>query len=128
VVSRRRSRPRRWWRRLRNGRHATFFNLWAGQRRHLARYRAELRAELGQVLALLAEGAIDAQIAATFPLAEAAAALRDAESGGLAGKVVLLPAPAATRTWAVLPGGARPGARDRTEYARDAATTGSRGG
>ena len=83
-----------WWNLLPNGRKATLFNLWAGKARHPKRFRAELRHDLGQVFALLASGAISAQVARTFPLAEAARALRYAESGGVAGKVVLLPEPA----------------------------------
>ena len=77
------------WNVLPNGRRTTFFNLWAGRRRHLARYRAELREDLGQVLALLAEGALTAQIAKRFPLTDAAEAMRYAESGGITGKVIL---------------------------------------
>jgi NADPH:quinone reductase-like Zn-dependent oxidoreductase len=73
-----------------NGRRASFFNLWAGVRNR-ARFRAEVREDLSQVLALLAAGAISAQVARTFPLREAAAALRFAEAGGLAGKVVIEP-------------------------------------
>ena len=79
------------WNALPNKRHATFFNLWAGRARHPERYRAALRADLGDVLELLAKGEIDARVAKTFPLTEAAAALRYAESGGLTGKVVLVP-------------------------------------
>jgi len=79
------------WNLLPNGRSTTFFNLWAGKARHPARYRAELREDLGQVFALLADGSITAQVARTFPLTDAGAALRYAESGGVAGKVVLLP-------------------------------------
>jgi NADPH:quinone reductase-like Zn-dependent oxidoreductase len=79
------------WNLLPNGRHATFFNLWAGKARNPQRYRADLREDLGQVFALLAKGEISAQIARTFPLTEAAAALRYAESGDITGKVVLLP-------------------------------------
>jgi NADPH:quinone reductase-like Zn-dependent oxidoreductase len=43
------------------------------------------------VLELLAAGAITPQIARRFPLTEAAAALRYAEAGGIAGKVILEP-------------------------------------
>jgi NADPH:quinone reductase-like Zn-dependent oxidoreductase len=39
----------------------------------------------------VAAGKIDAQVAATFPLADAAAALRFAEAGGARGKVVIVP-------------------------------------
>ena len=79
------------WNLLPNGRRATFFNVWAGHARHRDRYREELRHDLGHVFALLAAGKISAQIAGEFPLEQAAAALRHAESGGLTGKVVLLP-------------------------------------
>jgi len=80
------------WNRLPNGRRATFFNLWAGKARHPDRYRAQLRADLGEVFALLATGEITAQVAREFPLTEAAAALRYAESEGVTGKIVLAPA------------------------------------
>jgi NADPH2:quinone reductase len=82
------------WNLLPNGRRATFFNLWAGRRLRPARYRAELRQDLTAVLRLLADGAIAAQVARTFPLTDAAAALRFAEAGGITGKVVLVPEPA----------------------------------
>ncbi|MET8141420.1 medium chain dehydrogenase/reductase family protein [Sphaerisporangium sp. NPDC005288] len=79
------------WNHLPNGRGAHFFNLWAGKARHLDRYRAELRADLGRLFAMLAAGSITAQVARTFLLTEAAAALRFAEAGGFTGKVVLVP-------------------------------------
>ncbi|WP_329128721.1 medium chain dehydrogenase/reductase family protein [Streptomyces sp. NBC_01476] len=79
------------WNYLPNGRHAYFFNLWAGKSRRPDRYRAELRDDLGQVFALLAQGALTAQIDRVFPLDQAAAALRHAESGGITGKVVIQP-------------------------------------
>jgi NADPH:quinone reductase-like Zn-dependent oxidoreductase len=79
------------WNLLPNGRRATFFNLWAGRRLRPARFRAELRDDLTAVLRLLADGAIAAQVARTFPLTDAAAALRFAEAGGITGKVVLVP-------------------------------------
>ncbi len=79
------------WNLLPNGRRATFFDLWAGSRLRPARFRAGLREDLRAVLDLLARGAITAQVAARFPLTEAAAALRLAEGGGLTGKVVLVP-------------------------------------
>jgi NADPH:quinone reductase-like Zn-dependent oxidoreductase len=77
------------WNLLPNGRKATFFNFWAG-RRNAARFRAALRDDLTQVLALLARGEIVPQIAARLPLTEAARAMRLAESGTVAGKVVLV--------------------------------------
>ena len=79
------------WKLLPNGRSASFFNLWAGRRLRADRYWAGVRDDLRQVLDLLARGEISAQIAARFPLTEAAAALRFAEAGGSTGKVVIVP-------------------------------------
>jgi NADPH:quinone reductase-like Zn-dependent oxidoreductase len=76
------------WNTLPNGRHAYFYNFWAGRRR-VERFRAELSEDLTNVLQAMADGRITAQIAARFPLAEAADALRLAEAGGLTGKIVL---------------------------------------
>ena len=79
------------WNLLPNGRRAHFFNLWAGHRFRRDRFRDELRADLGQLFSLLAQGALSAQIAARFPLSHAAAAIRFAEAGGHTGKVILIP-------------------------------------
>lgn len=79
------------WNALPNGRHAYFYNIWAGRTLNRDRFRARLRHDLTQVLQAMAEGHITAQIAARFPLARAADALRLAESGTVAGKVVLNP-------------------------------------
>ena len=79
------------WNALPNGRSATFFNLWAGKRFRPARFRAQLREDLTKVFALLREGVIEPQIAARYPLTEAAEALRFAEAGGFTGKVLLVP-------------------------------------
>jgi len=79
------------WNALPNGRHAYFYNIWAGQALSKERFRARLRDDLTQVLRAMAEGHITAQIAAQFPLERAADALRLAESGTVAGKVVLNP-------------------------------------
>ena len=79
------------WNSLPNGRHAYFYNIWAGQALSKERFRARLRDDLTQVLRAMAEGHITAQIAAQFPLERAADALRLAESGTVAGKVVLNP-------------------------------------
>ena len=73
-----------------NGKHASFFNVWAGRRRP-ARFRARLRDDLGQVFALLADGTLTAQVAARLPLDRAGEALRLAESRTVVGKVVLVP-------------------------------------
>src|SRR5919198_1606032 len=78
------------WNLLPNRRRATFFNLWAGARKR-DRYRAELRRDLGEVLRLLRDGAITAQIARRFALRDAGEALRYAEQGGIVGKIVLEP-------------------------------------
>jgi NADPH2:quinone reductase len=79
------------WNALPNGRHAHFFNLWAGRRLRAGHFRAQLAQDLSHVLDLVAEGAIDPQIAAQFPLTDAAAALSYAEAGGITGKVELIP-------------------------------------
>ena len=79
------------WNLLPNGRHATFFNLWAGRRHLRAVPRRSCARTSTAVLDLLAAGKITAQVAKEFPLRDAAAALRYAETGGVAGKVVLIP-------------------------------------
>jgi NADPH2:quinone reductase len=43
------------------------------------------------VFELAAAGVIEPQVARRFPLTDAAAALRYAEEGGIAGKVILVP-------------------------------------
>lgn len=80
-----------WWNALPNRRHACFFNIWAGRALAPSRFRARLRADLGEVLAALHRGDITAHIAAELPLDQAAQGLRLAESGTVAGKVVLTP-------------------------------------
>jgi NADPH:quinone reductase-like Zn-dependent oxidoreductase len=79
------------WNALPNGKHAYFYNLWAGRSTARERFRARLRHDLAEVLRAMAEGRITAQVAAEFPLAQAADALRLAESRTVAGKVVLTP-------------------------------------
>ncbi|MDR7277348.1 medium chain dehydrogenase/reductase family protein [Catenuloplanes atrovinosus] len=78
------------WNYAPNGRGAHFFNLWAGHWR-IDAFRARMRTDLTQVLRLLADGVLTPQIAARFPLSEAAAALTLAESRTVAGKVILVP-------------------------------------
>jgi NADPH:quinone reductase-like Zn-dependent oxidoreductase len=88
------------WNLLPNGRRTSFFNLRAGHRRP-DRYWAEVRDDLAQVLDLLSRGEITAQVAARFPLSQAAAALSYAEAGGYTGKVIIFPdteRPAGTET------------------------------
>lgn len=79
-----------WWNLLPNGKGASFYNFWAGKRR-LDAFRGRLSADLTQVLRLLADGVLTAQVAAEFPLAEAGAALALAESRTVAGKVIIVP-------------------------------------
>ena len=76
------------WNALPNGRRAYFFNVWAGRAIGKNRFRARLRADLTQVFAALRR-AVTAQIAAQLPLTRVADALRLAESGTVAGKVIL---------------------------------------
>ena len=79
------------WNALPNRRRAYFYNVWAGKALARNRFRARLRADLTQVFAAHRRGEISAQIAARLPLAQAADALRLAESGTVVGKVVLTP-------------------------------------
>lgn len=77
------------WNALPNGRNAYFFNVWAGRALSRGRFRARLHADLTEVFAALKRGEITAQIAAELPLTQAAEAMRLAESGTVAGKIVL---------------------------------------
>jgi NADPH:quinone reductase-like Zn-dependent oxidoreductase len=79
------------WNALPNRRRAYFFNVWAGRALGKDRFRARLRADLTEVFAALQRGDVTAQIAAQLPLTRVADALRLAESGTVAGKVVLNP-------------------------------------
>jgi synaptic vesicle membrane protein VAT-1 len=79
------------WNALPNRRRAYFFNVWAGRALAKNRFRARLRADLTQVFAALQRGDVTAQIAAQLPLVRIADALRLAESGTVAGKIVLNP-------------------------------------
>ncbi|WP_262058972.1 medium chain dehydrogenase/reductase family protein [Streptomyces sp. STR69] len=79
------------WNTLPNGRHAYFFNVWAGRALNKNRFRAQLRTDLSQVFAAVERGEVTPQIAARLPLARVSDALRLAESGTVAGKVVLTP-------------------------------------
>ncbi|MGW2031575.1 medium chain dehydrogenase/reductase family protein [Streptomyces sp. NPDC001811] len=77
------------WNALPNRRRAYFFNVWAGRALGPSRFRAQLRADLTAVFEALARGEITARIAAELPLTRVAEAMRLAESGTVAGKVVL---------------------------------------
>ncbi|WP_328583813.1 medium chain dehydrogenase/reductase family protein [Streptomyces sp. NBC_00370] len=79
------------WNALPNRRRAYFFNIWAGRSLGKDRFRARLRADLTQVFAALKRGDVTAQIAAQLPLTSVADAMRLAESGTVAGKIVLNP-------------------------------------
>lgn len=79
------------WNALPNRRRAYFYNAWAGHALAKDRFRARLRADLTQVFAALQRGDITARIAAQLPLARVAEAMRLAESGTVAGKIVLTP-------------------------------------
>ncbi|MER5714406.1 medium chain dehydrogenase/reductase family protein [Streptomyces sp. NPDC002132] len=79
------------WNALPNRRRAYFFNVWAGRALSETRFRARLRADLTEVFAALQRGEITPRIAARLSLARVADALRLAESGTVAGKVVLTP-------------------------------------
>ncbi|MFK0235252.1 medium chain dehydrogenase/reductase family protein [Streptomyces vinaceus] len=79
------------WNALPNGRRAYFFNVWAGRAYAKNRFRARLRSDLTQVFTALQRGEITAKVAAEIPLARVAEAMRLAESGTVAGKVVLVP-------------------------------------
>ncbi|MEV5846383.1 medium chain dehydrogenase/reductase family protein [Streptomyces sp. NPDC051985] len=79
------------WNALPNGRHAYFFNIWEGRALRKDRFRARLSTDLTQVFQALQSGEVAARVAARLPLTRAAEALRLAESGTVAGKVVLVP-------------------------------------
>ncbi|MFC4454806.1 medium chain dehydrogenase/reductase family protein [Deinococcus sonorensis] len=79
------------WSALPNGRRASFYDFWSGKTLRPAVFRRHQHEDLAQVLSLLAEGAISAQVAARFPLSEVRQAMELAESRTVLGKVVLLP-------------------------------------
>jgi NADPH:quinone reductase-like Zn-dependent oxidoreductase len=79
------------WSLIPNGRHALFYNFWAGKTVSPKRFWGRLAADLQSVFALLADGAIVAHVAARMPLADASAAMSLAESRTAYGKVVLIP-------------------------------------
>jgi NADPH:quinone reductase-like Zn-dependent oxidoreductase len=71
------------WNALPNGRRAMFY--------YVMRWPKFFRPDLARVLALLAEGKIDARVARRLPLEQAAEALSLLESGKISGKLVLVP-------------------------------------
>lgn len=80
-----------WWSLLPNGHKAVFYNIWAGHTVARAAFRARLHQDYGQLMELLAQGVLAPQIAARFPLEQASAAMKLAESRTVYGKVVLMP-------------------------------------
>jgi NADPH:quinone reductase-like Zn-dependent oxidoreductase len=79
------------WSLLPNGRHALFYNFWAGRVISPERFWRRLAADLSSVFSLLAKGAITPHVAARMPLTDAGAAMSLAESKTAYGKVVLIP-------------------------------------
>jgi len=79
------------WTALPNGHRALFYDFWAGHRITPAAYRRHQAEDLTAVIDLVARGIVTPQIAARFPLVEAAAAMRLAESRTALGKVILIP-------------------------------------
>jgi NADPH:quinone reductase-like Zn-dependent oxidoreductase len=79
------------WKCLPTGHRVSFYNVWAGHRLNPGRFWARLRSDLGQVLALLRDGVLTAQVAARMPLTEVTAAMELAESHTVVGKVILEP-------------------------------------
>jgi NADPH:quinone reductase-like Zn-dependent oxidoreductase len=78
------------WNALPNGRSAYFYNIWSGLKRE-DRFNARLRDDLGEVFEAMRSGRLSAQVAGVLPFSRVADALRLAESGTVAGKVVLTP-------------------------------------
>ena len=74
-----------------SNRRALFYNFWAGKHTRPGRTREHRAADLTDVVALLADGTITAQIAARFPLADAAGAMKFAKTQSVRGKVILEP-------------------------------------
>ena len=77
------------WNALPNARHAYFYNLWAGR----SISKASSVAGCGPISARCSPpwptGGLTARVAAELPLTSAAEAMRLAESGTVAGKVIL---------------------------------------
>ena len=80
-----------WWSLLPNGHKAAFYNIWAWHTVARATFRARLHQDYAQLMTLLTEGILTPNVAARFPLEQAAEALTLAESRTVYGKVVLVP-------------------------------------
>jgi NADPH2:quinone reductase len=85
------------WNYLPTGRHASFYNVWAGAGKpgsaKLEAFRAGIRTDLTRVFELQRDGKLTAQIAARYPLSEVAAAVALSESANRTalGKIILIP-------------------------------------
>lgn len=85
------------WNYLPTGRHASFYDIWAGAgtpgsaKREV--FLARMRTDLSHVFGLLRDGKLTAKIAARFPLTEVAAAMALSESANRTalGKIILVP-------------------------------------
>jgi NADPH2:quinone reductase len=76
---------------LTSNRRALFYNFWAGKHIGPHRFRQHLATDLTEVVSLLADGTIAAQIAGRFALVDAAAAMKFAKTRSVRGKVILEP-------------------------------------
>ena len=85
------------WNYLPTGKHASFYDVWAGagepDSAKREAFRARTRTDLTHVFGLLRDGVLTARVAARYPLAEAAAAMQLSESSGRTalGKIILVP-------------------------------------
>ncbi|MFD9124832.1 medium chain dehydrogenase/reductase family protein [Kitasatospora sp. NPDC059571] len=79
------------WNALPNRRHACFYNVWAGRAWAPGRLRARRRAPHAEFLAPQQHGEVGPHVAPPLPLTRVAEAMRLAESGTVAGKIVLHP-------------------------------------
>ncbi|MFI7154775.1 medium chain dehydrogenase/reductase family protein [Nonomuraea sp. NPDC050022] len=85
------------WNYLPTGRHASFYDIWAGAGKPGSAKReaflARTRTDLSHVFGLLRDGRLTAKIAARFPLTEVAAAMELSESANRTalGKIILVP-------------------------------------
>lgn len=85
------------WNYLPTGRHASFYDIWAGAGKPGSTEReaflSRMRTDLSHVFGLLRDGRLTAKIAARFPLTEVAAAMELSESANRTalGKIILVP-------------------------------------
>lgn len=85
------------WNYLPGGKHASFYDVWAGAGKpdsaKREAFRDRTRTDLTHIFGLLRDGVLTAKIAARYPLAEAAAAMQLSESSArtTVGKIILVP-------------------------------------